>query len=40
MREREGERDAVYELNYHRYSEAVGLIPLETMMLPAPCWKR
>ncbi len=30
----------MYELNYDRNSEAVGLIPLETMMLPAPCWER
>ncbi len=40
MKERERERDAVYvyELNYHRNS--VGLIPLKTMMLPAPFWER
>ncbi len=38
--EKERERDAVYvyELNYHRNS--VGLIPLKTMMLPAPFWER
>ncbi len=39
MRERERERERGYVCtNYHRInSEAVALIPLETMMLPAPC---
>ncbi len=37
--ERESERERGYVcMNYHRInSEAVALIPLETMMLPAPC---
>ncbi len=27
-------------MNYHPNNEAVALISLETMMLPAPCWER
>ncbi len=41
---REGEKERASCcacMNYHRNnSEAVALIPLETMMLPAPCWER
>ncbi len=38
-RERERERCCVC-MNYHRNNEAVALIPLDTMMLPSPCWER